>query len=79
VALVPQDVRNAPKGAGEDLKTVQELMRHANSRLTLDLYAQALTMAKRAAHLKVVEVIQPALETEVVPMCSHAQQVSFGK
>jgi integrase len=29
------------KGNGEDVKTVQELMRHANSRLTLDVYAQA--------------------------------------
>ena len=33
------------KGGGEDVKTVQELMRHANSRLTLDVYAQALTPA----------------------------------
>jgi len=67
------------KGTGEDVKTVQELMRHANSRLTLDVYAQALTPAKRAAHLKVVEMIQPGTETEVVPMCSHVHQVSFGK
>lgn len=42
------------------MKTVQELMRHANSRLTLDVYAQALTPAKRAAHLKVVEMIKPS-------------------
>ena len=47
------------KGSAEDLKTVQELMRHANSRLTLDVYAQALTPAKRAAHQKVVEMIRP--------------------
>jgi integrase len=46
------------KGSGEDVKTIQELMRHANSRLTLDVYAQALTPAKRAAHLKVVEMIR---------------------
>jgi integrase len=67
------------KGTGEDVKTVQELMRHANSRLTMDVYAQALTPAKRAAHLKVVEMIRPRLEPEVVPTCSHAQQVSFAK
>jgi len=67
------------KGCGEDVNTVQELMRHANSRLTLDVYAQALTPAKRAAHLKVVEMIRPTTETEVVPICSHAQQVGFGK
>lgn len=47
------------KGTGEDIKTVQELVRHANRRLTLDVYAQALTSAKRAAHLKVVEMIGP--------------------
>ena len=67
------------KGTGEDVKTVQELIRHANNRLTLDVYAQALTPAKHAAHLKVVEMIRPIVEREVVPMCSHAQQVSFDK
>jgi hypothetical protein len=60
------------------VKTTQELMRHANSRLTLDVYAQALTPTKRAAHLKVVEMIQPAaqtaVETVVVPLCSHAHE-----
>jgi integrase len=60
------------KGSGEDVKTTQELMRHANSRMTLDVYAQALTPAKRAAHLKVVELIQPSTGIAIVPMCSHA-------
>jgi integrase len=62
------------KGSGEDVKTTQELMRHANSRLTLDVYAQALTPSKRAAHLKVVEMIRPAAETASVPFCSHAKE-----
>jgi integrase len=61
------------KGSGEDVKTVQELMRHANSRLTLDVYAQALTPAKRAAHLKLVGLIQPAAETAIGPSWSHAE------
>ena len=30
------------KGGGEDVKTVQELMRHANSNLTMEVHAQAL-------------------------------------
>lgn len=60
------------KGAGEDVNTVQELMRHASSRLTLDVCAQALTPAKRATHLKVVAMVQPAVGTKVVPICSHA-------
>ena len=61
------------KGGGEDVKTVQELMRHASSRLTLDVYAQALTPAKRAAHLKLVELIHPAAETVNGPLWSHAE------
>jgi hypothetical protein len=45
------------KANGEDIKTVQELLRHANSRITLDIYTQAVTPAKRAAQTKVVEMI----------------------
>jgi integrase len=56
------------KGGGEDVKTVQKLMRHANSRLTLDVYAQALTPAKGAAHLKLVGLIQRAAETAIGPL-----------
>jgi hypothetical protein len=51
------------KGSGEDVKTTQELMRHANSRLTLHVYAQALTPVSRA---EVVEMIRPAAEIDSV-------------
>jgi integrase len=34
---------------GEGVKVVQELMRHANSKITLDIYAQGDEAAKRAA------------------------------
>jgi len=61
------------KGGGEDVKTVQELMRHASSRLTLDVYAQALTPAERAAHLKLVGLIQPAAKTAIRPLRSRAE------
>ena len=37
------------KANGEDVKTVQELLRHANSRITLDVYTQAVNSNKRAA------------------------------
>lgn len=40
----------------EDVKVVQELLRHANSRITLDLYAQAGMAGKREAQRKVVEL-----------------------
>jgi site-specific recombinase XerD len=47
------------KANGEDIKVVQESLRHANSRITLDTYTQALTPAKREAQTKVVRMILP--------------------
>ena len=41
----------------EDVKVVQELVRHANSRITLDLYAQAGMPEKRLEQSKVVEMV----------------------
>jgi integrase len=43
----------------KDVKVVQESLRHANSRITLDTYTQALTPAKRQAQSKVVRMILP--------------------
>jgi integrase len=37
------------KAKGEDVKTIQELLRHANSRITLDVYTHGDTNAKRNA------------------------------
>jgi integrase len=45
------------KSHGEDVKTVQELMRHANSAVTLNLYAQAVTDIKRTAQSKVARLV----------------------
>lgn len=42
----------------EDVKVVQELLRHSSSRITLDIYAQAQMPAKRAAQQKVVEMVR---------------------
>ncbi len=49
------------KANGEDVKTVQELLRHANSRITLEVYTQATTSNKRAAQSKVVRMMVPNL------------------
>jgi integrase len=46
------------KDNGEDVKVVQELSRHASTKVTLDVYGQALTPAKRAAQRKVVLMIR---------------------
>jgi integrase len=42
----------------EEVKVVQELLRHRSSRITLDIYAQAQMPAKRAAEQKVVEMVR---------------------
>jgi integrase len=47
------------KANGEDIKTVQELLPHANSKITLEVYTQAMTSNKRAAQSKVVRMMVP--------------------
>ncbi len=47
------------KANGEDLKTIQELLRHANYKVTADTYTQAVTPTKRAAQTKLVKMILP--------------------
>ena len=43
----------------EDVKTVQSLMRHANSNITVNNYTHAVSSKKRRAQTKVVEMILP--------------------
>jgi integrase len=43
---------------GEDVKVVQELLRHGSARITMDVYAQAMTPAKRKAQGKVVAMLR---------------------
>jgi integrase len=38
----------------EEIKVVQELLRHSSSRITMDIYVQAVSLEKRRAHSKVV-------------------------
>ncbi len=38
---------------GEDVKTIQELLRHANFKVTMDVYTQAVTEVKRTAQSRV--------------------------
>jgi len=59
------------KQSGQDIKVVQELMRHASSTMTLDTYTQALGADKRAAQSQVVGMIRPQPGcTVVVPRVS---------
>ena len=53
------------KANGEDVKTVQELLQHANSRITLDVYTQAVNSNKRAAQSKVVRMMVSNAGTKI--------------
>ena len=44
---------------GEDIKVVQELLRHASSKVSMDHYTQALMPSKRKAQQRVMEMVQP--------------------
>ena len=46
------------KANGEDVKVVQELLRHGSSRITLDVYTQAQMPAKRAAQQRIVAMVR---------------------
>jgi len=43
---------------GEDTKVVQELLRHGSAKVTIDVYAQAVTQAKRTAQGRVVSSLR---------------------
>jgi integrase len=59
------------KRNGEDVKTVQESLRHAASKVTLDTYTQGLMPVKKAAQQRVFEA--------VVPKCSNAAVVATAR
>ena len=50
------------KANGEDVKTIQETLRHANFKVTMDVYTQAVTAIKRSAHDRVVRQIMDVPE-----------------
>jgi len=45
------------RASGADIKVVQELLRHASCRVTLDTYTQAVTEQKRAAQNKIAGLV----------------------
>jgi integrase len=47
------------KSSGADVKVVQESLRHANARITMELYTHALSQDKRTANTKVVQMMLP--------------------
>jgi integrase len=53
---------------GEDVKVVQELLRHGSAKVTMDIYAQAQMPAKRKAQQKVVQMVRPQTMLGAVKM-----------
>lgn len=51
---------------GEDVKVVQELLRHGSVKVTMDVYAQAQMPAKRKAQQKVVEMMRPEVRQKML-------------
>lgn len=47
------------RAMGVDVKVAQELLRHANSRTTLDIYTRAVSQQKRDANSRLVEMLLP--------------------
>ena len=51
---------------GENPKVIQELLRHATLKVTMDTYVQAVTDEKRKAQNKVVKMLLPSIRRAVV-------------
>jgi len=49
---------------GENVKTIQETLRHANFKVTMDVYTQGITAIRRSAHSRVVRQIMGTAEGE---------------
>ena len=62
-------------GNGENVKVVQELMRHASSRCTLEVYSQARIIAKRQAQQRVVQMIIPREADAPEPVLTCESQI----
>ena len=62
---------------GENVKVVQELMRHASSRCTLEVYSQARIVAKRQAQQRVVQMILPPEADAPEPLVACESQIDI--
>ena len=51
---------------GENPKMIQELLRHANLKVTMDTYVQAVGDERRRAQSKVVKMLLPGIRKREV-------------
>lgn len=67
------------KANGEDVKVVQESLRHANSRITLDVYTQGLMPTKRLAQGRVVKsLLAPRGPMPGTSVCCKCLKINVG-
>jgi integrase len=62
---------------GENVMVVQELMRHASSRCTLEVYCQARILAKRKAQQRVAQMILPKEADAPEPLLACESQIDI--
>lgn len=55
---------------GEDVKVVQELLRHGSAKVTLNVYVQAQMPAKRNAQHNAVEMVRPEARQVALAMAT---------
>lgn len=67
------------RDAGVDLKTAQELLRHANSRITLDVYTRAISARKREANDRVMTMVLEEGKKKALPAPSRGAQWEMEK
>lgn len=68
------------RDAGVDLKTAQELLRHANSRITLDVYTRAISARKREANNRIMTmVLQEGKKKKALPAPSKGAKAQMKK
>ena len=61
---------------GVDVKVQQELLRHADVRTTMNVYTQAVSEQKRAAHSSVVRMVlawEKRAEMSQLDICGHGR------
>src|SRR5271165_7671807 len=62
---------------GENVKVVQELMRHASTRFTIEVYTQARIEAKRRAQQRLVQMILSEENDGLAPVIQGRSDVAM--
>ena len=67
MAYISPHILNTSDRKRREREVVQQLMRHASSRFTLEIYPQAFLVAKRKAQRRLVEAILLEWTEELAP------------